>query len=222
METIKPQKSLVDQTYEILLNAICTGEFAPGTRLNQDELAARLNVSRQPVNSAISILRTNRLVVDTGRRGVVVAEPDISLFQSIYEFRSVIEPLAVELACTRLPPDAASEAEEILIRGERAVGARDTKALLEADIDFHQMLYRWSGNPVIDTSMQLNWHHIRRSMVEVLKTPLAAVSSWAEHRNIARAVLAGDKAAAAQAMRHHITHANEKITATLADRRNPK
>ena len=71
MDTIGPKKSLVDQTYEILLDAICTGELVPGERLTQDQIAARLNVSRQPVNSAISILKANHFVEDTGRRGVV-------------------------------------------------------------------------------------------------------------------------------------------------------
>jgi len=73
MDAIKPKKSLVDETYEALVYSICAGEFLPGERLNQDEIAIRLNVSRQPVNSAVAILRANGFVEDTGRRGVVVA-----------------------------------------------------------------------------------------------------------------------------------------------------
>ena len=76
MEAVKPKKTLVEETYDILVDAICTGEFRPGERLNQDEIAAKLNVSRQPVNSAISILKANGLVEDTGRRSVVVTRFD--------------------------------------------------------------------------------------------------------------------------------------------------
>ncbi|MFC6636615.1 GntR family transcriptional regulator [Sulfitobacter sediminilitoris] len=69
MDAIKPPKTLSEQTHDILLNAICSGEFEPGQRLNQDEIAARLQVSRQPVNSAISVLKASGFVEDTGRRG---------------------------------------------------------------------------------------------------------------------------------------------------------
>ena len=71
MEALKPKKTLVEEAYDTLVNAICSGEIRPGERLNQDEIAEQLGVSRQPVNSAISILKSNGLVEDTGRRSVV-------------------------------------------------------------------------------------------------------------------------------------------------------
>ncbi len=149
METIKPKKSLVEETYDILVDAICTREFLPGERLNQDEIAAKLNVSRQPVNGAISILKTNMLVEDTGRRGVVVAPIDPELFRSIFQYRLVIEPFAVRLACESLAENARDEADRVLKLGRRAEVSNDIRKLLEADMQFHEMLYRWSGNHVI-------------------------------------------------------------------------
>ena len=64
----------------------------PGDRLNQDDIAARLNVSRQPVNSAISILKANGFVRDTGKRGSVVTELEPAQLHDVYEFRTAIEP----------------------------------------------------------------------------------------------------------------------------------
>ena len=98
METIEQPKSLAERTHDILLDAICSGEFEPGERLNQYEIAARLNVSRQPVNSAISVLKVNGFVEETGRRGVVVKQITADEFLSIYEFRTALEPFAVRLA----------------------------------------------------------------------------------------------------------------------------
>ncbi|MDW4551732.1 GntR family transcriptional regulator [Defluviimonas sp. D31] len=217
MESITSPKSLVEQTYEILLNAICTGELAPGERLAQDQIAAQLNVSRQPVNSAISILKANRFVEDTGRRGVIVAPVDNSLFQSIFEFRAVIEPFAVQLAGARLPNDARREAEDVVRQGRQAVETRDVRALLQADVEFHNMLYRWSGNPVIENTMRGNWHHIRRSMAEVLRDPGAAAPVWDEHAAIAEMLLDGRTEDAAALMKLHITFAYEKIRAAMSN-----
>ena len=215
MEQIEPTKTLVEKTYDILLDAICTGEFSPGQRLNQDEIAARLNVSRQPVNSAISILKANCFVSDTGRRGVIVTEIDPGQSRSIYEFREVVEPLAVRLACARRDPGAGAEAQKMLRSGRAAIEAQDIKALIAADVQFHEMIYRWSGNHVIETSMRVNWAHMRRAMLEILRDPSRARTSWDDHETIVSHMLNDDPEAAAAAMTDHIHKAFEKSRAAL-------
>ena len=217
MHSIKPQKTLVEQTYEILLEAICSGELSPGERLTQDEIATRLNVSRQPVNSAISILRANNLVEDTGRRGVVVSAIDPDQFQSIYEFRGAVEPLAVQLAAKRMPGSAKDEAEAILRKGQAALEEQNAKQLLQADVDFHEMIYRWSGNHAIESSMRVNWQHMRRSMAEVLRDPSSAISSWEDHKRILAAMFSGDFKEAAEEIRSHIMRAQQKTMAAISE-----
>jgi len=66
------------------------------------------------------------------------------------------------------------------------------------------MIYRWSGNHVIENSMQVNWHHIRRSMAEVLRHPEAARPSWDAHERIVDALLAGNAETASSEMDTHI------------------
>lgn len=215
METIKPKKTLTEETYDILVDAICTGELPPGERLTQDEIAAKLNVSRQPVNSAISILKTNGLVQDTGRRGVTVAPLDPALFGAIYEYRRVVEPFAVRLASERTGAAARVEVDEILEAGEIAVVSGNVRALVEADMRFHQAIYRWSGNDVIQSSMQVNWHHIRRTMADVLRNPESQRESWRDHAEIADALCAGDGARAGEVMESHIAKAYEKLVVSL-------
>ena len=68
MDTLSPQKSLVDQAYERILDAVCDGTFRPGERLTQEEIAARLNVSRQPITHALAMLKTQGFLTEAGRR----------------------------------------------------------------------------------------------------------------------------------------------------------
>lgn len=217
MDAIKPKKSLVDETYETLVDSICTGELLPGERLNQDEIALQLNVSRQPVNSAVAILRSNGFVEDTGRRGVVVAAIQPVQFQSIYEFRALVEPFAVTHAAAKMTSQHKREAEGVLKKGTRAVKASDIKALLQEDMKFHEMIYRWSGNHVIENSMRVNWQHIRRSMAEVLKNPAAAIPTWEEHSQIIIHLLEGNAKAAARSMKNHIERAGSETMKVLLD-----
>ncbi|HSN33076.1 MAG TPA: GntR family transcriptional regulator, partial [Ideonella sp.] len=88
MESLKPARTLVEQAYERILDAICEGSLAPGERVTQDELAARLSVSRQPVMTALGLLRQQGFLVEHGRRGLQVAPADRARFDAIYQFRS--------------------------------------------------------------------------------------------------------------------------------------
>ena len=211
MEKLAPAKSLVERTYDTLLDAICAGEFRAGERIGQDEVAERLNVSRQPVNSAIAMLKAQRFVIDTGRRGVVVAPIDQRLFESIYQVRSALEPLAVELATPRLDGAAIAKGRAIVEEGTRLMQRGDAKGVLHADIAFHTLIYDLSGNSVIVDTMRLNWQHLRRTMGEVLRFPGMTLQVWKEHRQIFNAMVAGDARDASEAMRAHIVGAPKRV-----------
>jgi len=211
MEAVKPKRTMVEETYDILVDAICTGEIIPGERLNQDEIAVKLNVSRQPVNSAISILKANGLVEDTGRRSVVVTRFDEDLFRSIYDYRTVIEPFAIMLAGKHLTPADRKLADKVLHTGEKALERNRLGELIRADMMFHEMIYALSRNQVIETSMRNNWHHIRRSMAEVLRDPSAIVPVWQQHADIVETLFDGRPDAAAKIMEQHISNAYQSI-----------
>ncbi len=99
---------LTEQVYERLLEAICSGTLPPQTRLTQQELAASLNVSRQPVLQALRMLRKDGFVIDTGRRGLMVAPLDAHVIAQTYQVRAVLDGLAAREAAlrqVRLPGD---------------------------------------------------------------------------------------------------------------------
>src|SRR5262245_48888204 len=73
LSRIATAPDLTEQVYQRLLHAICDGELAAGARLTQEELAAVLGVSRQPVLQALRLLKKDGFVIDAGRRGLQVA-----------------------------------------------------------------------------------------------------------------------------------------------------
>ena len=68
-EPLPNQAALLDQVHDRLVVAIAEGLLSPGERLTQEEVAARLGVSRQPVSHALQVLRRRGLVVQSGKRG---------------------------------------------------------------------------------------------------------------------------------------------------------
>jgi DNA-binding GntR family transcriptional regulator len=215
MQSLSPQKTLVEQAYRTILDAICDGTFKPGERLTQDEIAARLNVSRQPVMSALALLKSQGFLQDAGRRGLAVAPIDPARFEAIYQLRSAVEPLAVRLATARITAADAARGRELVAQGKRLAASGDAKSILQADVDFHAWIYSLSGNPLISETMQLNWQHLRRAMGEVLRQPAMSKPVWDEHGRIVEAMAAGDADRAAQLMYDHIVVAYRRVRPQL-------
>lgn len=215
IESLKPQKTLVEQVYERILDAICEGTLAPGERVTQDELAARLQVSRQPVMTAMGLLKQQGFLVEHGRRGLQVAPADRARFDAIYQFRTALEPLAASLAARRATAEQVTRGRELVAHGLRVAANGDPAAALQADVDFHAWIYETSGNPLIVQSMQTHWQHLRRSMGEVLRRPRYVQKVWTEHAQILDAIAAGDAEGAARAISQHVHTAHERVGSEL-------
>jgi DNA-binding GntR family transcriptional regulator len=197
---------LTDRVYRTILDAICDGELAPGQRITQDELAERLNVSRQPVLQALRLLKTQGFVADTGRRGVVVAPLDPAFFTHLYELRSAIDGLACRAAARRGTAEAKLWGPKLIAEGRAAVKSGSLHEMIAADMKFHLFLHELSGNPLIAETAALHWAHIRR-IIGLSLQYRAREPIWDEHQAILDAVLRGDPDAAERTARHHADNA---------------
>ncbi len=117
LSRIAATPDLTEQVYQRLLYAICDGGLAPGARLTQEDLAATLGVSRQPVLQALRLLKKEGFVSDAGRRGLRVAPLETPAITQVYEVRAVLDGLAARRAAqahAQLDPT-------VLLEGRRAV-----------------------------------------------------------------------------------------------------
>ena len=212
MESLESPRSLVDQAYEVILDALCDGTFKPGERLTQESIAARLNVSRQPVTHALAVLKAQGFLSQSGRRGLTVASVEPAFFEAIYQYRSAVEPLAVKLATPRLTQESILRGRALVEHGRNSVVAGDSRAALQADMDFHSFICDLSRNPLIAETMRLHWRHLRRAMGEVLRHPGMSISVWQEHGRILESMIRGDADEAAELMRRHLVEAYERAS----------
>ena len=216
LDSLEPSKSLVDQAYEVILDALCDGTFKAGERLTQEDIAAHLNVSRQPVTHALAVLKAQGFLTHSGRRGLMVTAIEPEFFRAIYQFRSAIEPLAVRLSTPRLMNQAILKCRSLVEHGGNMVVAADSRACLQADMDFHSLIYDLSGNPIIGETMRLHWRHLRRAMGQVHLYPGMSISVWQEHGRILESMIRGDADGAAELMRRHIIDAYERVGKQIA------
>lgn len=196
--------ALVERAYRALLDAIVSGELAPGERHTQDALAERLGVSRQPVLQALLLLRRQGLVKDEpGRRGVEVAPLSAAFIQHLYLVRGALDALAARCAAYRPRPELREPAMALIRAGREAVAAGVIRPMVEADLAFHRFLYEAAHNPLLVETAEVHWHHTRRAMATYLRQSVSLRAVWSEHLAILNAVVRGDARLAERAALEH-------------------
>jgi len=211
LSPITSTPDLTEQVYQRLLYAICDGELAPGARLTQEDLAATLGVSRQPVLQALRLLKKDGFVSDAGRRGLRVAPLEAPAITQVYEVRAVLDGLAARRAAQA----NAQLAPTIILEGRRAAAGQRIGSMIDADMQFHHLIYAASGNPLIAETANHHWPHIRRAMGAVLQTVGLRRSVWNEHEAILQAINGGEADQAERLAREHCARASDHIATQL-------
>jgi DNA-binding GntR family transcriptional regulator len=195
---------LVARVYDAILDAICSGEIGPDERLTQEALASRLGVSRQPVLQAIKLLEKDRLIDSLpNKKGFSASALTATSVSQLYLVRAVLDALAAKSAASVPRPDLLDAGITLLKQGRTAAQDGDLKALVLADLDFHQFVYAATGNPILIQTGQLHWRQTRRVMSTYLRNPAAFRSVWNEHQAILDAIVKGQARLAERLSRQH-------------------
>ena len=143
LDSYKPLRELV---CEHIREAIINGVFAPGERLMEIQMADEMGVSRTPVREAIRKLEMEGFVVMIPRRGTYVSNMSIKDINDVYEIRISLDTLAAGLAAERISDEELEELQRLLVQVGNAIEENDMAKVVEADIEFHDVLYRASRN----------------------------------------------------------------------------
>lgn len=188
-----------------LREAILAGRFQPGERLVQDQLAAALRVSRQPVREALSRLESEGLVTQLPQRRAVVREYSESDIRENYLLREVLESEAVRIAADRI---TAAELEELAALNEAMSRAADPSSTVEINASFHRGLHSAARMPNLVRLIDQLWMGF--TVFTPLFIPGRVAHSVREHAKVVRALRERDGARAAAAMREHIERASRE------------
>ena len=137
---------LRDVVFNTLRQAILRGELQPGERLLEIHLANKLVVSRTPIREAIRKLELEGLVLMIPRKGAVVAEITEKSLRDVLEVRRALEELAMKLACEKILDEEIEELKAAAKEFENALKTGDVTVFAEADVQFHDIIYRTTDN----------------------------------------------------------------------------
>lgn len=216
MSALPVPPSRTEQVYDAIVDDICTGQLRPGTPLRQELLAARFDVSRQPVQQALLLLRTHGLVREFGRRGLEVAPLEADFVRHLYELRWALDGHAARLAAARRGEDWIQHADTVVRSGQQAFRDRAFARMITADIDFHRAVVDAAGNPLLAESAGVMWRNVQRVMGEVLLQGGSPAWVWEDHAAILDAIRRRDAGEAERLARRHAEHGEQLILDAMA------
>jgi GntR family transcriptional regulator, rspAB operon transcriptional repressor len=192
------------RAYAALREAIVAMELPPGARLSENELAARLGVSRTPVREALIRLRDEQLVEIAPQRGTFVTPISVRGVLDAQFVREALECAAVRLAAEHATDDDVTELWAMIDAQHRSREAGDLEAFYRLDEAFHTRLSDLSGHLVASTIAQRAKGHLNRVRRLSLPRPHYIEEMIAEHEAVVAAVGDHDPHTAEHALRHHL------------------
>ncbi|WP_104081498.1 GntR family transcriptional regulator [Cryobacterium sp. Y11] len=188
---------------EFIRNAILSGEYRPGARIRQEDVAQRFGASRIPVREALRTLKADGLVTLVANAGAWVSRMTPAECSEVYETRERVEPLLLRYAMPGLDAVAIDHLDEL---AEQMRRTHDVEEFLRLDREFHLGSYTTARTTVLGDLVNRLWNttqHYRRAFTLLLEEHSARVVHD-EHHLLVTAIRDGDTDGAEAVLSGHI------------------
>lgn len=196
---------LSERAYHRIRDRIVSLQLAPGTRIDEGQLTADLEIGRTPVREALRRLADERLVQIRPRRGIYVTDVEVEDLGAISEIRVRLETLAAQLAADRATDAQRRRADELAAEIETADPPPERGCLLVLGQQVHHHVYRCAHNPFLAETLERHLAHSLRMWFVALDRGDRLPESIDEHLDLLAAIRDGRGARAAATMRRHVT-----------------
>jgi DNA-binding GntR family transcriptional regulator len=188
-----------------LSDRILGGELAPGSVLDETQLAAEFSVSRTPIREALKQLATSGLVEQRPHRSSIVAKPDSEALTGMFELMGHLEALCAGMSAERMTAAERRALDDL--HGEMAtiVSNGDRLAYIRFNELFHNAIYAGSHNGYLEEVTRSTRQRLQPFRRAQFSTLGRLAKSHAEHGLIVEAILRGNGLDAQSRMRAHIT-----------------
>ena len=210
----QPEAKLRDLVARLVYEEIIALRIAPGAKLNVNQIAASLGISRTPVAEAIAKLTDIGFVVThPGQSGSYVLDLSLTDMISLYQVRSAIESEAAALAAYCADDAAVRELTMLAEAFHDSVTRRDIRGMKDTDMPFHRLMIESCGNPYLLQSYELLLPKLtmnQSSMVEFIGKSGGEDNPWMpsvkyNHTSIVAAIRLRMPELARQSMADHVS-----------------
>lgn len=217
--------SLVEQTYDSLLNMIIQKEFKPGDRLPSEmALCEMFEVSRNTLRAALNKLSVLGFTETKQGGGTYVKEVDSDVYLNFFvpallthnvnlleimQFRKGIEVEAARLAAEAATPEDIEMLKELLDNCKHHL--EDMHDFADANTDFHKSIAKASGNKMFEKIMEIIRIMILPEMRNFLEDQGSDIDSTFYHEMVLRCIIDRKPEEAAFFMERHMKLIVERV-----------
>ena len=189
-----------DSTYATLRQWVTVGRFLPGERLKIREVAEALGIGTMPVRAALLRLAAEGALTHSPNCGVSVPRLSRAEFDDVLQNRLLLEGEAAERGALRLSAENKAVLRALLAVMAQALAAQNAKAYLDANEEFHLVLYRAAGSPLLLSLIETVWLKVGPLSNQLFDDNAALGVLNDAHEDLMHALDAGDSAGARRAL----------------------
>ena len=203
-------RSLAEEVTRILRNRILHGEYEMGEKLTESKIAEELKVSRTPVRDAFRQLSKEQLIEYVPNKGCFATGFSREDMADIYRVRRAVEELAIRQVIAHADDKSVQRLEKQLEKMLRYTETNDYDRLLEANEDFHNMIYGMTQSRFIVQIMKTFQDYVHLAREESLSREPDLKVIYEEHEALYRAIVARDEEMAIRATREHLENSAKR------------
>ncbi len=190
---IKKHRSKTELVYEALKKFINSGQWKVGERLNANQLAKALNVSRTPVIEASKLLELEGFLKVLPQVGLEVAKLTHGEAREVFLIRGALSGLATAHACEHLTEKDFGKLENLVELMDRCVVTGDYEEFAKINREFHWLIYRACKLPNLVMLLERYWNNGNRYSRFFKNIDETREISAQHHHRILEALKSGDK-----------------------------
>lgn len=220
MKTINQSKTLAQEAFGILRQAILNNELVPDHLYSSTELGQKLGgISRTPVREAAQLLEKAGLVRIEKNRGIRVLPASLTQLIETFQIRLMLEvPLTKQAALIRTD-DQLSHLDAIFKDFHKMAQSNNINGTLETDRDYHLALLGIVGNAKATQIISDCRNTVLLSGRSTIPETRDCLTTFNEHVALHEAIVKKDADAAAKAMRHHILNTAQLLVTQESKKR---
>ncbi|MDO4869627.1 MAG: GntR family transcriptional regulator [Bacillota bacterium] len=221
-QSITGESSLAEEVAELLRTRIITGEYEMGEKLIENKIAKELKVSRTPVRDAFKQLARERLIEYIPNKGCFAKGFSQKDMADIYAVRKAVEELAVTWAIENASDDNLEDLKEQLDLMSFYTEHKFYEKLLQANEDFHSMIYQMTGSRFIVQVLKSYQDYVHLARRSTLSKEENLPEVYEEHTRIYEAIRDRDIDRAKAEIGAHLDGSARRAAERWMERRSAK
>lgn len=211
-----PLGTRAEQIQQLLEKEIFTGVLPPGTRLDEMELANRLNVSRTPIREALRHLSAAGLVEIRNRQPATVIRLSAHRVIEMFQVMAELEGLCAKLAARRINAIQLAQLQQHQNQLRQLLADDQVDQFYDVNRQFHELIYSAAQNDFLALQTKALRNRVGSYRRMVTQRAAQRQNTIAEHDAVLRCIAQGDEEGAGQAMRIHVNLLGEKLLDFMA------